>query len=78
MFRTYKNDTDITQSFIDANGDPVTVEIGETVTYLVKREVSHEQGVVSEPPIGMQGITNLYRNPETEKMEIDFIDSPEE
>jgi len=79
MWRTYTNDTDTIQSFIDANGDPVTVEVGETKTFLVRREnISDEKQVVSSPPAGMQKVKNIYRNPETERMEIEFIDALEE
>jgi len=81
IWRTYKNETDTIQHFIDANGAPVTAEIGETVTYLVEREIPYSENGGSEisiPPIGMQRIYNLYRNPETGKVEIEFTDSPRE
>ena len=88
IWRTYKNETDTIQHFIDANGAPVTAEIGETVTYLVEREIPYSENGGSEmstlpigmstPPIGMQRIYNLYRNPKTGKVEIEFTDSPRE
>lgn len=75
MWRTYTNDTDSIRSFIDADGDPVTIKIGETKTYLAKRESISENGVVSTPPAGMQEVKNIYRNPDTGRMEIEFTDA---
>ena len=77
MLRTYTNETDMIQALIDANGDPVTINIGETKEYLAEREEIIDEGIeMSVPPIGMQRIYNLYRNPETGKVEIEFTDSP--
>ena len=42
MWRTYTNNTNIIRTFIDANGDPVTVGIGKTVTFLVRKEEDEE------------------------------------
>lgn len=79
MWRTYTNNTNIIRSFFDAHGNPITVGVSETVEYLAKIEVpivpTNGKGI-STPPIGMQGIYNLYRNPETEKVEMEFTDSP--
>lgn len=80
MLQTYTNNTDTIQSFIDAHGNPVTVGIGKTIEYLAEREEVDPDinGALSSPPIGMQRIINLYRNPETGKVEIEFTDSPRE
>ena len=79
MWRIYTNNTNIIRSFIDVWGNPITAGIGETIEYLAEIEVpiipTNGDGI-SAPPIGMQKIENLYRNPETEKVEVEFHDSP--
>lgn len=48
MLRTYKNETDIIQSFIDINGRPVSAGLGETIIYEVSKEGSSPSGFTGD------------------------------
>jgi len=73
VWKTYTNDTDTIQSFIDANGDPVTIEIGETKTFLVERGTSSDV-VMSVPPIGEYPVKNLYVDAKTKRVVVNYDD----
>jgi len=76
--KLYKNETDILETVYDYLMRPHRVLPGESVELDMGEAPEGVVGIKSNPPVGMQGIKNVYRNPETERMEIDFIDAPRE
>ncbi|TET68093.1 MAG: hypothetical protein E3J56_11815 [Candidatus Aminicenantes bacterium] len=73
----YNNETNILQVVYDYRMVPHRVLPGESVELEIEPEIK-EAGLKSDPPDGMQGITNVYRNPETERLEVEFADGEEE
>ena len=78
IYRTFINNSDIPWTVYDQHQDPHTLEPGESKTLIVNFIFEDTDKVMSKPPVGMQGISNLYRNPETGRMEIEFQDLPQE
>lgn len=74
--KRYTNETEILQVVYDYLMRPHHVLPGESVE--LEMEEPSSDALRSEPPDGMQEITNLYRNPETERLEVEFANGLKE
>jgi len=67
--KLYTNETKILQVVYDCRMRPHRVLPGESVELEIEPS---SDALRSDPPVGMQRIKNLYRNPETERLEVEF------